>query len=45
MAPVTIGSNSYVAAGSVITKDVPDDALGVSRAKQDNKENWSKKKE
>ena len=44
VAPVTIGSNSYVAAGSVITKDVPDNALGVSRAKQDNKENWSKKK-
>ena len=44
VAPVTIGSNSYVAAGSVITKDVPDNALGVGRAKQDNKENWSKKK-
>jgi len=44
VAPVTIGSNSYVAAGSVITKDVPDNALGVSRVKQDNKENWSKKK-
>jgi N-acetylglucosamine-1-phosphate uridyltransferase (contains nucleotidyltransferase and I-patch acetyltransferase domains) len=29
----------YVAAGSVITKDVPDNALGVGRAKQDNKEN------
>jgi len=45
VAPVTIGSNAYVAAGSVITKDVPDDALGVGRAKQDNKENWSKKKD
>ena len=44
VAPVTIGSNAYVAAGSVITKDVPDNALGVGRAKQDNKENWSKKK-
>ena len=45
VAPVRIGSNAYVAAGSVITKDVPDDALGVGRAKQDNKENWSKKKD
>ena len=44
VAPLTIGSNAYVAAGSVITKDVPDNALGVGRAKQDNKENWSKKK-
>ena len=44
VAPVTIGSNSYVAAGSVITKDVPDNALGVGRSKQENKENWSKKK-
>ena len=45
VAPVTIGSNAYVAAGSVITKDVPDNALGVARSKQDNKENWSKKKD
>ena len=45
VAPVTIGSNTYVAAGSAITKDVPDNALGVGRAKQDNKENWSKKKD
>ena len=44
VAPVTIGSNANVAAGSVITKDVPDNALGVGRAKQNNKENWSKKK-
>ena len=45
VAPITIGSNAYVAAGSVITKDVPDNALGVGRAKQNNKENWSKKKD
>jgi bifunctional UDP-N-acetylglucosamine pyrophosphorylase/glucosamine-1-phosphate N-acetyltransferase len=43
VAPVTIGSNAYVAAGSVITKDVPDNALGVGRSKQVNKENWSNK--
>ena len=45
VAPITIGSNAYVAAGSVITKDVPDNALGVGRSKQTNKENWSKKKD
>jgi len=45
VAPVTIGSNAYVAAGSVITKNVPDNALGVGRSKQTNKENWSKKKD
>ncbi len=37
VAPVTIGSGSYVAAGSVITKDVPDNTLGISRPKQENK--------
>jgi bifunctional UDP-N-acetylglucosamine pyrophosphorylase/glucosamine-1-phosphate N-acetyltransferase len=45
VAPITVGSNSYVAAGSVITKDIPDNALGVGRSKQENKENWSKKKD
>ena len=45
VAPVTIGTNATVAAGSVITKDVPDNALGIQRSKQSNKENWSKKKD
>ena len=45
VAPVTVGSNATVAAGSVITKDVPDGSLGVGRSKQTNKENWSKKKD
>ena len=44
VAPVTIGKNAYVGAGSTITKDVPDNALGVGRGKQKNKENWSKTK-
>ena len=42
VAPVTIGKNAYVGAGSTITKDIPDNALGVGRGKQKNKENWSK---
>ena len=44
VAPINIGKNAYVGAGSTITKDIPDDALGVGRSKQINKENWSKKK-
>ena len=44
VAPVKIGNNTTIAAGSTITKDVQSDALGVARAKQSNKDNWSKKK-
>ena len=44
VAPINIGKNAYVGAGSTITKDIPDDALGVARSKQTIKENWSKKK-
>jgi len=44
VAPVKIGNNTTIAAGSTITKDVPSDALGVGRSKQSNKDNWSKKK-
>lgn len=32
----------YTAAGSVITKNVPDKALAFGRAKQTNKEGWKK---
>src|SRR6266446_6660542 len=41
VAPVTIGEGAYVAAGSVITKDVPADALVVERAEQVVKEGWA----
>jgi bifunctional UDP-N-acetylglucosamine pyrophosphorylase / glucosamine-1-phosphate N-acetyltransferase len=41
VAPVTIGNGAYVAAGSVITKDVPPDALAVDRAPQVVKEGWA----
>lgn len=36
VAPVVIGNNSLVGAGSTITKDVPDETLAVTRAKQKN---------
>ena len=44
VAPINIGKNAYVGAGSTITKDIPDNALGGGRGKQKNKENWSKNK-
>jgi len=36
VAPVTINENSFVAAGSTITKDIPPDTLAISRVKQTN---------
>jgi len=44
VAPVEIGKGAYVGAGSVITKDVPDEALAVARGKQVIKEDWAKNK-
>ena len=44
VAPVNIGKGAYVGAGSVITKDVPDEALAVGRGKQVTKEDWAKNK-
>ncbi|MEX0851283.1 MAG: bifunctional UDP-N-acetylglucosamine diphosphorylase/glucosamine-1-phosphate N-acetyltransferase GlmU [Gaiellaceae bacterium] len=38
VAPVTIGDNAWIAAGSVITEDVPPGSLAIARAKQVNKE-------
>ena len=38
VAPVTVGDGAYVASGSTITKDVPPDALALSRVKQTNRE-------
>ena len=41
IAPVTIGKGSYVAAGSTITDDVPEDSLAIARARQVNKPGWA----
>jgi bifunctional UDP-N-acetylglucosamine pyrophosphorylase/glucosamine-1-phosphate N-acetyltransferase len=41
VAPITLGDNVTVGAGSTLTKDVPSGALALARAKQMVKENWS----
>ncbi len=42
VAPVSIGKNATVGAGSTITKDVGDDELGISRAQQKNVSGWQR---
>jgi bifunctional UDP-N-acetylglucosamine pyrophosphorylase / glucosamine-1-phosphate N-acetyltransferase len=42
VAPVRIGDGAYVAAGSVITENVPADALALARGRQVNKLGWAK---
>jgi bifunctional UDP-N-acetylglucosamine pyrophosphorylase/glucosamine-1-phosphate N-acetyltransferase len=44
VAPVQIGNRAYIAAGSTITREVPDGTLGIGRARQDNKEGWVEKR-
>ena len=44
VAPVEIGDDAWIAAGSVITKDVPPGALGVARARQENKEGYARRR-
>jgi bifunctional UDP-N-acetylglucosamine pyrophosphorylase/glucosamine-1-phosphate N-acetyltransferase len=41
IAPVRIGENAYVATGTTVTKDVPADALAISRVRQENKEGYA----
>ena len=43
VAPVTLGDETFVAAGSTITEDVPAYALAIARERQTNKEEWNKK--
>jgi bifunctional UDP-N-acetylglucosamine pyrophosphorylase/glucosamine-1-phosphate N-acetyltransferase len=42
VAPVRVGDGAYVAAGSVITDNVPPDALAIARGRQVNKPGWAK---
>lgn len=41
VAPVTIGQGAYVATGTTVTRDVPDDALAIGRTRQENKDGYA----
>jgi bifunctional UDP-N-acetylglucosamine pyrophosphorylase/glucosamine-1-phosphate N-acetyltransferase len=41
VAPVKVGEGAYVGSGSVITRDVPSDALALGRGRQTNKDGWA----
>ena len=41
VAPVTLGDRVLTAAGTTVTRNVPDGALAVARARQENKEGWN----
>lgn len=45
VAPVTVGDDAYTGAGSVITDDIPDGALGIARPRQRNVEGYAKRVE
>jgi bifunctional UDP-N-acetylglucosamine pyrophosphorylase/glucosamine-1-phosphate N-acetyltransferase len=44
IAPVTVKKGAYIAAGSTITDEVPEDSLAIARCRQVNKEGYLKKK-
>ncbi len=44
IAPVTVGKNAFIGAGSTIKKDVPDNALGITGRMQKNIPDWRKRK-
>ena len=43
VAPIEIGSDTMVASGTTLTKNVPDGALAIGRAKQENKEGYAER--
>jgi bifunctional UDP-N-acetylglucosamine pyrophosphorylase / glucosamine-1-phosphate N-acetyltransferase len=44
VAPVTVGDHAWTAAGSVITEDVPDGALGIARERQSNIDGYDERR-
>jgi bifunctional UDP-N-acetylglucosamine pyrophosphorylase/glucosamine-1-phosphate N-acetyltransferase len=45
VAPVSIGDRAMTAAGSIITHDIPEGALGIARARQENREGFTERAE
>jgi bifunctional UDP-N-acetylglucosamine pyrophosphorylase/glucosamine-1-phosphate N-acetyltransferase len=45
VAPVTVGDGAYTGANSAITEDIPDQALGIARPRQENVEDYGKRAE
>ena len=43
VAPIQVGDGAYIGAGSTITEDVPENALGIARNRQSNKKDWATK--
>ena len=44
VAPIAVGDNAWVAAGSVVTKNVPPGALAIARSRQSNREGYDDRK-
>ena len=44
IAPITVGKNATIGAGSTITQDAPSEKLTLSRKKQKTIDNWKRKK-
>jgi bifunctional UDP-N-acetylglucosamine pyrophosphorylase/glucosamine-1-phosphate N-acetyltransferase len=42
VAPVKVGDGAYIAAGSTITENIPPDALGIARGRQETKPGWAR---
>jgi bifunctional UDP-N-acetylglucosamine pyrophosphorylase/glucosamine-1-phosphate N-acetyltransferase len=41
VAPVVVGKGAYVATGTTVTRDVPEDSLAISRTRQENKDGYA----
>ena len=38
---MTVGDGSFIAAGTTVTEDIPEDAMAIGRARQEVKEGWA----